>query len=225
MEKVKNKIKDVLDFLVLIFIYILVPQVIGIIIFKVFKLPESTSVYLGNFFVLIIYFMMYKDKLLKNLKDYFSKVSNFSDSLKYWGMGFGIMILSNIIINVFILNNAGSTNENLVRDSLKIYPVIGFLSISVVAPFVEEMIFRFGLRKVTGKNKFFPLVSALVFGFLHTIAGLQDGNFLELLYIIPYGALGYTFGLVYNKSNNIFSSVVAHMMHNTLVYGLIMMAQ
>lgn len=225
MEKFKNIIKNISDLLILIFIYIIVPQVIGMMFFKVFKLPENTSIYIGNFFVLIIYFLMYKDILLKSLKDYFKKFSNFSDSLKYWGMGFGIMILSNLIINVFILKNSGSTNENLVRESLKLYPIIGFLSISVVAPFVEEMIFRFGLRKITGKNKIFPIISALAFGFAHTIAGLGEGNFLELLYIIPYGALGYTFGLVYNKSNNIFSSIVAHMMHNTLVYALIMLAQ
>lgn len=219
----KNKFNNILEAITLLLIYILVPQIIGNIFYNGLKLPETTSLYIGNFFVVLIYFIMYKDKLFNDLKDYFSKVSNFSDSLKYWGIGFGLMILSNLIINLFILDTTGSTNESLVRDSLKIYPVIGFLSVSVVAPFVEEMIFRFSLRKITGRNKYFPLISALVFGFVHTLAGLKGGNYLELLYTIPYGALGYTFGYVYNKSDNIFSSVVSHMIHNTLVYTLLML--
>ncbi len=221
MEKIKNKLKDITEAITLLIIYLLVPQLMGNIIFNIFKLPESTSLYIGNFFVVIVYFIMYKKLLINKFKEYFSKVSNFSDSLKYWGIGLAFMLISNLIINVFILQNTGSTNENLVRDTLKIYPFIGFISIALAAPFIEEMIFRFGLRKITGK-KYFPLISGLVFGFIHTIAGLSEGNILELLYILPYGALGYTFGLAYNKSDNIFSSIMCHVIHNTVVYTLIM---
>lgn len=221
MEKIKNKSKDILEVITLLLVYLLEPQIIGNIIHSIFKLPGTTCVYIGDIFTLFIVFFSYKDMLIDKFKEYFSKVSNFSDSLKYWGIGLSIMLVSNLIINILILKNTGSTNESIVRDSLKIYPLIGFICIAVVAPFIEEMIFRFGLRKVTGK-KYFPLISGLVFGFIHTIAGLENGNLVELIYIIPYGGLGYTFALSYNKTDNIFSSIMCHVIHNTLVYTIIM---
>ena len=119
--------------------------------------------------------------------------------------------------------NVVTVNEELNRQALLSYPVIGFVSISIIAPFVEEMIFRFGLRKITGNNIMFPIMSFLIFGFLHTVAGL-DRSLLELVYIIPYGALGFVFAKAYQKSDNIFSSISAHMMHNTFCYVMTIIA-
>ena len=95
------------------------------------------------------------------------------------------------------------------------------ISISIVAPLVEEMLFRYGLRKVTGKTKYFPLITAILFGGVHTLAGIGL-SLKELLFILPYGSLGYAFGYLYNKSDNIISTIVSHSIHNTIVFIIIL---
>ena len=44
----------------------------------------------------------------------------------------------------------------------------------------------------------------------------------ELLFILPYGSLGYAFGYLYNKSDNIISTIVSHSIHNTIVFIIIL---
>lgn len=224
MEKFKNKLKDILELLLLILIYILVPQIIGLFLYTVIGLSGTTSIYIGNIFVALIYIIKYRKMFKEALKNYFSKFSNnFSDSLKYWGIGLALMYIFNIILIYLVFNGNTSVNEELNRQSISSYPIIGFISISFVAPLVEEMLFRYGLRKVTGKTKYFPLITALLFGGVHTLAGIGS-SLKELLFIFPYGALGYIFGLLYNKSDNIISSIISHSIHNTICFIIIMVA-
>lgn len=222
MDNVYSKVRSFGEVLILVSIYFLVPQLVGSLFYYGLKLPEITSVYIGNICVAIIFFFMYKNMLKEKFKEYVSRVNNFGDSLKWWGIGFAIMVVSNLLIYKFLISD-GPVNEELNRQALLSYPVIGFVSISIIAPFVEEMIFRFGLRKITGNNIMFPIMSFLIFGFLHTVAGL-DRSLLELVYIIPYGALGFVFAKAYQKSDNIFSSISAHMMHNTFCYVMTIIA-
>ena len=224
MQKVINNLKNIAELLILITIYLLVPQFIGLFFYKVVNLPETTSVYIGNIFVAIIYLIMYKTMFKDSLKKYFSNFSkNFGDSLKYWGIGLSLMYLFNIILIYLVFNGNIAVNEELNRQVLMTYPVIGFISIAVIAPLVEEMLFRYGLRKVTGKTKYFPLITAILFGGIHTLAGL-DLSLKELLFILPYGSLGYAFGYLYNKSDNIISTIISHSIHNTVCYFILLMA-
>ena len=158
----------------------------------------------------------------ESVKKYFSNFAkNFGDSLKYWGIGLALMYLFNIILIYVVFNGNISANEELNRQAITSYPIIGFISISIVAPLVEEMLFRYGLRKVTGKTKYFPLITAILFGGVHTLAGIGL-SLKELLFILPYGSLGYAFGYLYNKSDNIVSTIVSHSIHNTIVFIIIL---
>lgn len=224
MEKVMNKLKSVGELLLLIVIYLLVPQFVGLFFYKVVGLSETTSLYLGNIFVAIIYLIKYRTMFKESINKYFSNFGkNFGDSLKYWGIGLVFMYLFNIILIYFVFGGNISANEELNRQSITSYPIIGFISISIVAPLVEEMLFRYGLRKVTGKTKYFPLITAILFGGVHTLAGIGM-SLKELLFILPYGSLGYAFGYLYNKSDNIVSTIISHSIHNTVVFIIILMA-
>ena len=107
------------------------------------------------------------------------------------------------------------------------YPIIGFISVGILAPFVEEMIFRFGLKKITGESNLFPLVSAIVFGLPHALTGISSfpGDAIQLLYILPYGALGYAFGYIFKKYDNILCSMSIHIIHNIMCFLVIFFVQ
>ena len=43
-------------------------------------------------------------------------------------------------------------------------------------------------------------------------------TFTDLLYIIPYGALGATFAYAYYKTDTVFTTVTFHIIHNTILF-------
>lgn len=214
-------LKNILTFIGLFLIYLIVPQIVGSIFYTI-GLSENLSILLADIVVILIFFFMCKTTLINSFKEYISDINNFADSMKYWGIGFLIMCVSNLLLSYLVFNGGIAANEELNRASLTSSPIIGFFLVVLVAPIIEEMVFRYGLRIATNKTKYFPLISALIFGILHALTAISSP--LELLYTIPYGALGYMFALLYNKSDNIFSSITSHMIHNALCYIVILFA-
>lgn len=225
IEVKENKILERVGvFLGILLGYLFVPQVIGYYIFKSFHVDSIVAGLIGTAFfaliILIVFYSMFKEKI----KDYFSNfLKYFKTSLKYWALGLVVMIISNLLLS-FIFTGIAA-NEELNRNFVLGNPLFGFFSIVLIAPFVEEMIFRFGLRKLTGKSKYFPLISAIAFGVPHILAGINSplgiDDLLQFLYVIPYGALGYAFGYIYNKTDNIFTSMTAHAIHNFMCFVVI----
>ncbi len=225
-DKKSLSFKGILLEILMVIIYVFVPVLVALLFYKFFKLPEIPSAFIGNICAALIFILLFFPTLKRQFKDFFSNFSdNLHDSLKYWGIGLAVMMVTNIILNVFVFPGEIAENEELNRSFINIYPIIGFFEVSLLAPFIEEMIFRFGLRKACGKNKYFPLISALAFGLPHALNGVNTlADLPYLLYTIPYGALGYAFAYSYNKSNNIFSSIMCHFFHNTMCFVLIMIA-
>jgi membrane protease YdiL (CAAX protease family) len=61
----------------------------------------------------------------------------------------------------------------------------------------------------------FIITSGIVFGLLHVITSFD--YLYDLLYIIPYSSLGIAFALIYYRTNNVFSSIFVHALHNTIL--------
>jgi membrane protease YdiL (CAAX protease family) len=98
------------------------------------------------------------------------------------------------------------------RELLFNRPVFTMISIVIIAPITEELIFRKSLAPIV-KNRF---VYALICGILFGGAHLLTGEFVlsDLLYILPYGSLGFAFALMDYDSKTTCSSIVIHSMHN-----------
>ena len=107
-----------------------------------------------------------------------------------------------------------------------------FFVIVIMAPIVEELIFRKSIFKLIKNQNLALIVSSLIFGSLHVISGtiiaatllLQgDGTYLdvilELVFIIQYSLAGLGFGIAYIKSGkNVCSTIFSHMLNNGLSY-------
>lgn len=200
----------------IVVLFLLLPSLIGSIFYYYAHLSEVSSLVIGNTFLLLTLVILFFPTLKKQFK---FLCNNFSDylylSLKAWGIGFIIMVIANIIINTFVFPEQIAENEALNRSIIASYPIISLIEMAFIGPFIEEMLFRFALRKAWGKNKYFPLVTALIFGFCHVLASFEtSSDLIYLVYMIPYGALGYSFGYIYNKTDNIFSSTLVHTLHN-----------
>ena len=65
----------------------------------------------------------------------------------------------------------------------------------------------------------FAIVTGLLFGLAH----IAEYTLLELLFIIPYGALGFFFAKAIYETDNIYTGYIAHLFHNSLCILLIIL--
>lgn len=171
-----------------------------------------------NIVLILFLFIIYRKDLIedfKKLKTNFSK--NFDKAILYWLIGLGIMMVTNIIIGL-LFNKASANNENTIQELIKESGVISIIVFGILGPFIEEIVFRKTFRDVIKNDLAFVLIAGIFFGSVHVVFSLQSA--WDLLYLIPYCALGISFTKIYQKTNNIFYSIFIHMIHNTILVTL-----
>ena len=162
-----------------------------------------------------VLFKFYGKTIKKDFKKFFNKkiLKNIKLSFDYWIIGLIIMVVSNFIIAI-ITNGTLASNEEAVRELIDKVPLYMAFQVMIYAPLTEELIFRKSIRDCVKNKYLYILISGFIFGGLHVISSL--GNMIDLLYLIPYCSLGFVFAALYYKTNNIFSTIVAHSFHNSL---------
>lgn len=159
-------------------------------------------------------------KFYKNEMEDFRE--NYSAYLKHVYYGVFALIVTNVLISRLILmffpDVIADNQAN--NDAYMSMNQIGYLlSASLFAPFLEETVFRgciFG--KIREKHGFMisAVVSACLFGFLHIVASLVQGNWLNCIYFIVYAMCGFVLCIPYEDTGNFFTSVLTHMSYNLL---------
>lgn len=220
IKKIENKLKDIGKVIGIIFLYFLL-QVILINVFRDCLTSDNKIVYtiteLSLYLILIIVISLFFIKdLVKDFHEF--KKSNIKIAFKNWGLGFLCMFLSNLYLTYFLGNIANNEASN--RAFLTANPILAFLLMVFLAPALEELVFRLNVKKGF-KNKYvFCFASALLFGGMHL---LSSASLIELLYIIPYGSLGFFFAKAYYETDNIYTSILAHSFHNCLTVIIILL--
>ncbi len=233
MEKFIKFIKGILFSLVIFLIYYLVCPYIFSSIFKNGLL--SSNFWIRNFSYLAVYaltflviFLIVRKDIIKQFKEFLKdKKKVLSKGFNYWIYGIIIMFISNLVITSIIGSIA--VNEQTTEKVIFSTPFYAIPTIVFFGPFLEELVFRYGIRKSFNKKTPYIWFSGIVFGLLHVSTALDSFTISEIikhasefLFIIPYGALGYFFAKAYYETDNIFSSVIPHMLHNTMSVVLIL---
>lgn len=223
MKKLKNYLKNASLGIALILAYFLIPYIKYIIIYLLngATVNENISIILSiliEIITLAVILLLFHKKIekdyidiKKNHKKYFAKY------FKYYLIGLGIMYISNAIL-IFGFKNGIAGNEEGIRNLLGVFPIYIYISAVLIAPIVEELVFRGGIRNIIPNNILFILVSGLVFGGLHLVGNIS--SFIDLLYLIPYSSLGIVFAYIYTKTDNIFVTILLHTMHNGILIAL-----
>ena len=214
-----ERIKKIILFAILFTIFIF-KDLVYLLPLKYLKidydsLNVNTQVFyslLSSLFVIIIIIIIYRKYLKEKIIDFKSNFGKrIEPAFKYYVIGLTIMLISNILI-MYLSPIKQANNEQLVQEMLNDAPILTFISATFIAPIAEEMIFRKSLGDIFKNKKIMIFASAFVFGALHVIFSLKTP--WDLLYIIPYGALGFGFAAGLSKTNNIFSTIFFHMLHN-----------
>lgn len=214
----KNKIKNIFKSIGIILLLLCFSSVM----FSLFNINTSSLslekyllyTVLFELMLLIIFIVIYHKTLIKDGKEYFKNFSkNFETSFKHWLVGFIIMITSNIIIT-FVLKQSLAGNEEIVRSYIDSSPLLMIFSTVIYAPICEELTFRKSIKDAINNKYIYILTSGLLFGFLHIVSYINTP--IDLVYLIPYASLGIVFAALYYKTDNIFSTITIHAMHNAL---------
>lgn len=169
---------------------------------------------LSNIILIIIFFFIYKKTLITDFKNYIKNFTqNIETGIKYWIIGFIIMIVSNLLIT-FLLNKGIAGNEEQVRSLIDAFPIFMIFNTVIYAPLTEELVFRKSIKDIFSNKWIYILMSGLLFGMLHIISYISSP--IDLVYLIPYSSLGIAFALLYHKTKNIFSTITIHALHNLL---------
>ena len=180
----------------------------------------NTILIISDLLFMTIIFFIYRKAIIKDAKEFGANKGKWF--IKYIGI-FLLSVLVMGILNVvlsYITNLETSENEELVRKLIKLLPVYMTFSTVLYAPFVEELLFRKAIRKIIkGDDKYikitYIIISAVIFGLLHVIT--LDASFYDLLMGIPYMVVGLSLGYIYSKTDNVFSTMQFHLMHNTIL--------
>ena len=145
----KNSLKNLGIFIILFFIF-LYKDIFYLIPLKVLNINFDTLSYNMQIFLsicsslilVIIFIIIYYKYLKEKFIEYKKNISNFLDlGLKYYLVGLFGMFIFNILIMLFSPVKEAN-NEVLVQEMLKKAPILSFISASILAPFLEEMLFR-----------------------------------------------------------------------------------
>ena len=198
-------------------IFVLIPAKIFNFNLNNLSLNQLTylNIYISVILVLIIFGFYFKD-LIKEFKSFTKNfLNNFDIGIKYWLLGLAVMFISNIIL-LTIFKSSGANNEAAVQSLIKANPAVMGLYTCLLAPFIEEIIFRKTLKDFIKNKWILVIISFLFFGGAHVLSMAK--TFTDLLYIIPYGALGATFAYAYYKTDTVFTTVTFHIIHNTVLF-------
>ena len=97
------------------------------------------------------------------------------------------------------------------NEFIQVFPLGPLLTMSVIAPLWEELVFRLTFRKAFGNTVVFVVMQALFFGVLHT------ANFLSLG-MIDCAFLGIMLACVYLKTKDIRITIGTHMLYNIMLF-------
>lgn len=222
-----SKISNNKIYRIILCIFVLLSMYILPVIFNTFFSAYIKSEKVCAIISLLLYFLVLAIIYLPELKSEFITFKNnignsFDNGFKYWLLGLIVMLVSNIILNYIVFKGSIAANEELNRQAILNNPIwYTILSVGFIAPFMEEIIFRKSLDKIFKNNFYYYLFCGFLFGFAHVLADLS--NILNLLYIIPYGALGFAFAMMDKKTNTVFTSIIMHSLHNIITLGLLFM--
>lgn len=168
--------------------------------------------------LILIVIFAYRKELIKQFIDYKNHIKGYLKVyIKYWFLALGLMYVSNLIILMFTSDIA--QNEAQVRSLLDSFPLYTFIVTVIFAPVIEELIFRYSIRKICFQIKWlFIILSGLVFGAMHVFGNVTVWT--DVLFIIPYSIPGWVFAYTLDKSDNIFVPISLHTIHNGILISL-----
>ena len=162
----------------------------------------------------VVVMLLYNKEFKKDYKIFkLNSKDNIRKIISYFALFMGLKIGTALISSIlsFALNYTlgESENQEAVMKLVSAEPLLMIINTCILAPFVEEGIFRLSIRKVFSNKYLFILVSGLFFGMMH-IFPTDLPTSLALIYSITYVAMGFYLAYIYTETENIWFVIFIH---------------
>jgi len=133
---------------------------------------------------------------------------------------FVLMYVSMLVLNpliAWLTQSSDSQNQQLIIDSMRQDPLYVILSAVIMAPIVEEVVFRGVLfRKLRNMNRYVGaiIISSVSFGLMHVLQSILEVNIMDLPFIIVYIVLGLFFVKIYEETGKLSNAILLHFLNN-----------
>lgn len=217
MKKLNINIKELIKGIAIVFLFLS-----NILAIPFLSLIEKNIISRGTALILlyviyIVLLVIYYRKDLKNELIDFKKnhKAYLKKGFNYWLRGLFIMLVSSFIIGMIGIKSNANQDANV--NLLKSMPIIEAVSAIILAPIIEELVFRKGFKKALNNKHLFAIATGLLFALVHVTTSIETiSDLVMLIYLIPFGAVGIAFGYLYYETDNIYSTIFFHSLHNAI---------
>lgn len=171
-----------------------------------------------NLIMIVLLIYAFNDRLKRDLKLLRKNVKAY---FQYCLPKFIVFIVFYMGVTAIIsmVTNGKISNNQQILNTLPVWYTMPLAII--IAPFIEEFIFRGVIRRFIKNNILFIIISGVLFGLAHSII---EGNIQQILIMgIPYALMGGYFAYLYAKTDNITISMINHLIWNTFASVLMLL--
>jgi membrane protease YdiL (CAAX protease family) len=151
-------------------------------------------------------------------------LTSFKLGLRYAGIMYLISISYGIIDTYLFNNNTVNANQQELIKIAGEFPVVFVVLAVIVAPLIEELIFRYYLYKKLEKRGFLLalVVSTFLFSIIHIVPSFASGTFVADIATLPaYLLPSLVFAVAYYQTGKLAVPIFAHFVFNLISAVLI----
>jgi len=160
-------------------------------------------------------------KYLKEIIFDFKYTKNIKDGITLGIILLVTTMLYGLITGFFVKDTVPNDNETTIRTLVSVSPVMMGITLVILGPVYEEIVYRFGLfRTIKSINR--PLAyiaTAVVFGLIHfTFKSDPNEMINELIQLPSYIISGLILAYAYDRNESLSTSIIAHMINNIFAF-------
>lgn len=145
---------------------------------------------------------------------------NWQKVVAYWV----VIYLLNIVLSMIYMAlgiEGVSGNQDTINEMVLSYPVLMGIAIVIIAPIVEELMFRFFIFGFLKKFNIWLAyaVSSLLFGLIHVIQDFAA----NWMFIFIYAAMGWVMAISYHHHKRIIYPILVHALNNFVGFALMLL--
>jgi uncharacterized protein len=215
-----NWLQPTLALLAYIFGYLfLIPEITGGAFILGLINEESiylfNSVLIGLLLISIIFIMASLSN--ENVQNW-SWTTRIQQVLRHVAYIYITLIAVNALLGL-VTNLETSENQQVIMEAFKEAPLYIVFVAVIFAPIVEEILFRGIIYRSLRYFKFRFLavfMSSFLFGFIHIYDSVLNAQFEDAWFIFIYMAIGLFMCFIYEKSGDILTPIILHMVYNAV---------
>ena len=209
MTKINNIYKKAIRSIIVVTLYFIWPTLINYLL-NIFNVHSNEILkFIGNIMLLVIVMFIYRKDILSSLNNL-----SFKKMLRLFIALMVVQILTNLL-SVLILGVDNHTNHvGLLPTSLEKWPVLVGISMTVIYPILETLIFNKSLKDVINNTWAFIFCSALFFWLVNLLS--FNFNYISIIATMSCFTTSIVINYFYCKEDNISSIIIVKMIYNLI---------